>query len=141
MASGGPRKGAGRKPGTLNNVLKVSTVTPTTRRAITDVLMDRVKHINVSPLEVMLIGMKTHYDDAKSAMKLWDSMPESDAKEHTRRIAKAELAESMQYAEKVAPYIHAKLQTTTIKGDKENPLEIALGLTSTDDLRKAIRGK
>jgi hypothetical protein len=137
MPRGGARPGSGAK---LGQKFPKVVLPPTSKREVTDVLMARVKDINVSPLEVMLVGMKLHYDEAKTALALADSLKDGDTKDLQKRVAKIELAESMSYAEKVAPYIHAKLQTTTIKGDKDNPLEVALGLSSLDELRKAVRG-
>lgn len=103
--------------------------------------MERVKHINVSPLEVMLVGMKFHFDEGQEAMKASQSTQDQEMAHNYKMTAKAELAASMSYAEKVAPYIHAKLQSVTLKGDKENPLEVALGLSDADSLRKLVRGK
>lgn len=42
-------------------------------------------------------------------------------------------------AEKVAPYLHAKLQATTIKGDPEAPL-FSVSLPASDVLRAMVRG-
>lgn len=139
MASGGARPGSGRPKG-IHSAIARAVPTPTARKAITDALMDRVKDIGVSPLEVMLVGMKLHYDEARNAMAQMDDVTATDALEDLKRLSKAELAASMTYAEKVAPYIHPKLQTTTLKGDKESPLELALGLSSAEALRKLVRG-
>ena len=137
MASGGVRPNAGRKAGTT---AVAAPVTPTVRRQVVDVLMERVKHINVSPLEVMLVGMKFHFDEGQEAMKASQSTDDKEMAQDFKRTAKAELAASMSYAEKVAPYIHAKLQSVTLKGDKENPLELTLGLSSAEELRRLVRG-
>jgi len=127
MASGGPRPGSGRKKGAV--AVSVA-IPPSARAAVTDALVERIKDIDLSPIEVMLRGMKYHYDESRVAMSTSD-----------HDTAKAELSASMAYAKEVAPYIHPRLQATTLKGDKENPLELALGLASIDDLRKAVRGK
>ena len=43
-------------------------------------------------------------------------------------------------AAQVAPYLHPKLQATTLKGDSAAPLSFTLSLPSADALRSAIRG-
>jgi hypothetical protein len=141
MPRGGPRPNSGRPVGVKSGQGKSTAITPTARRQVTDALVEKVKDINLSPLEVMLVGMKTHYDDAKQAMAQIEDVTAPDAIEDLKRLAKAELAASMTYAKEVAPYIHSKQQAVTLKGDKENPLEIALGLSSADALRKLVRGE
>lgn len=49
--------------------------------------------------------------------------------------------EALAVAEKVAPYLHPKLQATTIKGDADNPLSFAVSLPDSLLLMAAIRGK
>ena len=48
--------------------------------------------------------------------------------------------ESMVVAEKVAPYLHPKLQATTLKGETDNPLSFVMSLPSADELRRHVRG-
>ena len=84
--------------------------------------------------------MKFHFDEGQEAMKASQSTDDKEMAQDFKRTAKAELAASMSYAEKVAPYIHAKLQSVTLKGDKENPLELTLGLSSAEELRRLVRG-
>lgn len=49
--------------------------------------------------------------------------------------------EACAVAEKVAPYLHPKLQATTLKGDEKNPLGFVLSLPTAEILKAAIRGK
>ena len=44
-------------------------------------------------------------------------------------------------AEKVAPYLHPKLQATTLKGDPSAPVSFVVSLPSAEELRKAVRGE
>ena len=80
----------------------------------------------LSPLEVMIKTMARRWYAAQ------------DAQDLTER-SKLEL-EACQVAEKVAPYLHARLQATTIKGDADNPLSFALNLPAADVLRALVRG-
>ena len=48
--------------------------------------------------------------------------------------------EACAVAEKVAPYLHARLQATTIKGDADQPLAFAVSLPASDALRAMVRG-
>lgn len=56
------------------------------------------------------------------------------------RNATHDLPVRLDAAKSAAPYIHAKLQSVTLRGDKESPLEVALGLSDADTLRKLARG-
>jgi len=49
-------------------------------------------------------------------------------------------SEACAVAEKVAPYLHARLQATTIKGDADAPLSFTVSLPASDALRAMIRG-
>jgi len=80
----------------------------------------------LNPLEVMMQTMTRRW-----AMSQCAGDPEERAKLEQ---------EACQVAEKVAPYLHARLQATTIKGDAENPLSFALSLPSADALRALVRG-
>jgi len=82
----------------------------------------------VKPLNVM---METLAERWKLAQAIQDD-PEARAKA---------LNEAVAVAEKVAPYLHPKLQATTIKGDADNPLSFAVSLPDSLLLMAAIRGK
>lgn len=137
MASGGPRPGSGRKPG---SVAKAVVIPPSSRKIVQDALIERIKDVELTPIDVMVRGMKLHYDDSRIAMAKIDDVEGEDIKEQLKRTAKEEIAASMLYAKELAPYIHQKLQSVTLKGDKDNPLEVALGFSTADDLRKLVRG-
>jgi hypothetical protein len=82
----------------------------------------------VKPLNVMMQALAERY---KLADAIQDD-PEARAKA---------MAEAVAVAEKVAPYLHPKLQATTIKGDADNPLQFAVSLPDSLLLMAAVRGK
>jgi hypothetical protein len=75
----------------------------------------------------MLEAMTEHYDQAKAA---------KSAK--TRAKARQE---AVAVAEKAAPYLHPKLQATTLRGDPNAPVSFVLSLPDAVTLKAAIRGK
>jgi hypothetical protein len=80
----------------------------------------------VVPLDVMLETLAERWEASKAA---------KTPKGRERLQDKACLL-----AEKVAPYLHARLQATTIKGDPDKPLGFTLNLPSAKVLKAAIRG-
>jgi hypothetical protein len=80
----------------------------------------------VKPLNVMMEVLAERY---KLAQAIQD-----DPEARTRAMN-----EAVAVAEKVAPYLHPKLQATTIKGDPNAPL--ALSLPDSLLLMAAVRGK
>ena len=87
-----------------------------------------IQHSAVKPLTVMMEVLEERY---KAAQAITDD-PEARNKAMTEAIA---------VAEKVAPYLHPKLQATTIKGDADNPLQFAVSLPDSLLLMAAVRGK
>lgn len=81
---------------------------------------------DVKPLDVLMQTMAHKWKAAQ------------EAKTPAQR-ARLEL-QACAVAEKVAPYLHPKLQATTIKGEPGKPVGIKLELASADALRAAIRG-
>lgn len=86
-----------------------------------------IAQAKIKPLELMLEVMAERYEAAKVA-------------KNPKTRAKA-IQDAVATAEKAAPYVHAKLQATTLKGDSANPLGFVLSLPTADTLRQAIRGK
>jgi hypothetical protein len=82
----------------------------------------------VKPLNVMMELLAERY---KTAQAITDD-PEARTKAMDQALA---------VAEKVAPYLHPKLQATTIKGDADNPLSFAVSLPDSLLLMAAVRGK
>jgi len=82
----------------------------------------------VKPLEVMMSVLAERY---KAAQAIQDD-PEGRAKAMNEAVA---------VAEKVAPYLHPKLQATTLKGDPAAPLSFAVSLPDSLLLMAAVRGK
>lgn len=137
MASGGRQPGAGRPKKVGHTQPLAPAVNTAAKRQITARLMDQVQKMQISPLEVMLNTMKLHYDQGQTALKEQEVAKDKDQRDFLMRVAKAEMNASSSVAEKVAPYIHAKLQAVTLKGDKENPLEFGVNLRGLTDAELA----
>jgi len=80
----------------------------------------------VKPLDVLLQTMAERWISAQAAV---------DPEERARLLDSA-----CQVARDVAPYLHPKLQATTIKGDQDSPLSFTVSLPASDALRAMIRG-
>ncbi len=77
---------------------------------------DRVlAQAEITPLEVMV----------KTMAKRWEAGDEVGA---------------CAIAKDCAPYLHARLASTTLKGDSENPLLLGLNFPSTAELKAMVRG-
>ena len=87
-----------------------------------------IAQANVKPLTVMMDLLAERY---KTAQAITDD-PEARQKAQDAALA---------VAEKVAPYLHPKLQATTIKGDADNPLSFSVSLPDSLLLMAAVRGK
>lgn len=137
MPRGGPGRGGGRKPGSS---VATAPILPTARAKLTARMVERASAIELTPLEVMLDDMKMRYDMSKRALANHEKEKDPAMKELIMSAALGHSSAAVESAAKVAPYIHAKLQTTTIKGDQNSPLEVALGLFDAAALRAAVRG-
>jgi hypothetical protein len=87
-----------------------------------------IQHSSVKPLTVMMEVLEERY---KLAQAIQDD-PEARQKAMSEAIA---------VAKEVAPYLHPKLQATTIKGDADNPLQFSVSLPDSLLLMAAVRGK
>lgn len=87
-----------------------------------------IQHSAVKPLTVMMEVLEERY---KLAQAIQDD-PEARTKAMNEAIA---------VAKEVAPYLHPKLQATTIKGDADNPLAFSVSLPDSLLLMAAVRGK
>jgi len=79
----------------------------------------------IKPLDVMLQTMADRWKAAQSSTDIEERAKLQDA--------------ACTVAEKVAPYLHARLQATTIKGDADAPL-FSVSLPASDVLRAMVRG-
>ena len=135
---GGARSGAGRPkkgekkppkkvlvPVTQTKLHVKATIDQSTKQRLTERLIDRVVKMEITPLEVLLLTMKLHYDSAQTALKAREMADGPDLQEAFLRSAKVSMGESSAVAEKVAPYLHPKLQAVTLKGDDKHPLNLA----------------
>ena len=81
----------------------------------------------VKPLQVMMDSLA---DSWKYAQAIQDPIERLKAQQAACLVA-----------EKVAPYLHPKLQATTLKGDPSAPLSFAVSLPDSLLLMAAVRGK
>ena len=82
---------------------------------------------SVKPLQVMMDSLA---DSWKYAQAIEDPIERIKAQQAACLVA-----------EKVAPYLHPKLQATTLKGDPSAPLSFTVSLPDSALLFAAIRGK
>ena len=108
MARGGRYPGAGRPKGATDKKTKLIAA------AIAESMAAGKK---ISPLEVITEAMQLYYDIYRNTKQ-----------EEGKFLA---LRTSVEYAEKAAPYLHARLASTTIGGDAKNPIVLNL----IDDIR------
>ncbi len=106
-------KRRGRKPGIAN-------VSTRNRNRL-------IANAEVKPLQVLMDTMAARWHEAQAC-----------ADPDQRKAL--ELA-ACSVAEKVAPYLHPKLQATTLKGDPGALVSFVLNLPSADELRKSVRGE
>jgi hypothetical protein len=134
---GGAREGAGRpkkkSPSAVIPNVKAAALAPFAKARLTERLMDKVMAMDITPLEVMLNTMKLHYDSGTTALKARDLTENPVMKAEMLTEAKKCMNESSAVAEKVAPYLHPKLQAVTLKGDSDNPLNLAGSLRGLSD--------
>jgi hypothetical protein len=97
MAKGGRRQGAGRPRGAKDG----SSTARAARLELTKQIAERAAAEGVMPLEVMITAMR----------QAW---------------AEADRDKAVSYAEKAAPYLHAKLANVQHSGDAENPVAMAI---------------
>lgn len=86
-----------------------------------------IAQTKIKPLDVMLEILAERYEASKTAKS-------ASAKTKAQRDAVAVAAQ-------VAPYLHPKLQATTLKGDAGAPLSFVVSLPDSSALKAAIRGK
>ena len=93
---------------------RVPAIDLDTKRLLAERLIKRVVKMKITPLEVMLVTMKVHYDQAQEALGFMEQNTDDDVRSRLFGKAKMELAEASHYAEKVAPYLHPKLQSVVV---------------------------
>jgi len=135
MATGGARRGAGRPKKSTSVVLvnAKAALAPLAKARLTERLMDKVMGMNITPLEVMLNTMKLAYDQGQLALNAREREVDNDKREYMLRIAQAQMGQASLVAEKVAGYLHPKLQAVTLKGDEKNPLEMGVNFRNLSD--------
>ena len=103
MARGGKREGAGRKAGVPNKA-------NFDRQA-------RIAAEGVTPLQVLIEGMRCHYNKAQDAMKADPVDPEAVA---------VALKSAREFAREAAPYVHPKLANVEHSGKDGGPLKVVI---------------
>jgi hypothetical protein len=103
MAKGGKQPGAGRPKGAVNKKTRIIAALLSDKMAAGE---------RVSPLEVMTEAMQQHYNVYRNAKQAGKKA--------------AALREAVMFAEKAAPYLHHRLASTTIAGDKDAPLSVTI---------------
>jgi len=118
---GGVRANSGRPLGTKNSAI---CIPPSARLKVVDAMVRHVEGINISPMIVMLNDMKLRHDAARRSIELYEN--EIDVEEKKKYLDRAmfESGSAAESALRVAPYVHAKLQSVILKGDAENPLQL-----------------
>jgi hypothetical protein len=108
------------KPPSVRGAPKGSGVNIRTRNRL-------IAQSEVKPLQVMM-------DSLAESWKYAQAIEDPEARMKAQQAAVA-------VAEKVAPYLHPKLQATTLKGDPNAPLSFAVSLPDSLILMAAVRGK
>ena len=101
-------------------------------------LIERCSY-EISPLEVMLDAMILFHEDTVMYMHESDMATHDKVRVKYRNLAKSEATKAVGIAKEIAPYIHARLQAVTLKGDPEEPVH--LSMYDAETLRSAVRGK
>lgn len=141
MPSGGPRPGSGRKKGS-KVIARTAALNPSARHQVTDRLVAKCADKDTSPMEVMLDAMIFFDRRARRAITKLDDHPEdTEPWNQAFTDVRVHLADAVNVAKDLAPYVHAKLQAVTLKGDPTSPIEIALGLRSAEELKALVRGR
>lgn len=126
MAGGGARPGAGRPKG--------STIVDLARGSLTERLAAR----KLLPMDVMLEAMDVFYSEYKESYKKAEAATSYIKKREHRNEARSAIIRSCNVADKVAPYMHPRLTSTTVIGDDTKPPvrieRTQLGKLSADEL-------
>ena len=131
---GGKRRGAGRRPGSLNK-----------RTLALQAISDQALFAGVSPLQVMLQNMRFYDKEARRLKRLLLRSDPAAAESITAEISKARLL-SQRFAVEAAPYVHPKLSPVSASQTSSPSQEYprwrppeAPQSTSEEESRKAHR--
>lgn len=113
---GGARPGAGRKKGGVNKKSK-------------EIAEQAIKE-GITPLEVMLKTMRYYWSMAEKA---------NEDKRYTEQLT--HMKEASSHAKDAAPYLHAKLQTTTLGSDPDKPLRVKsdVKMSAADSYKELLK--
>lgn len=99
-----------------------------------------IARAEVKPLEVMLAVLASRWREALSLEASLAGIEDAEQAQAARTQLLLAQSAAFSAAERVAPYVHAKLAAMTIKGDETNPLTLMLSQFDPSALRAAIRG-
>ena len=91
----------------------------------------------ITPVELMLNAMREFNDEAEEAFSLANTCPQdSKRRAELQSYGRTMISMAVDVAKDAAPYVHPKLNSTTISGDPDAPLSIL----SAEELKKFVRG-
>jgi hypothetical protein len=113
----------------------------TTSRPITDLPDIPAQHAlkGITPAELMLNAMREFNEEAEEAFELANSLdPTTNAKRRAelQSYGRTMIQMAVDVAKDVAPYVHPRLNATTLSSDPDSPLAIL----SAEELKKFVRG-
>ena len=138
MPRGGVRVNSGRPKGSKSRAAKLP---PKARGRMVDRLVKVCAKKETSPMETMLDAMILFDEKGKEELAKLAAMKKgTKAWQKQYYFARAHVMDAVSVSKDLAPYIHAKLQAVTLKGDRNSPIELALGLRSAAELKALVRG-
>jgi hypothetical protein len=93
----------------------------------------------ITPVELMLNAMREYNDEAEEAFACAKEAETEKIREDLRSYGRSMIQMACEVAKDVAPYIHPRLNSTTLLGDPEAPLQVEL--RRADHLKSLIRGR
>ena len=117
-----------------------SRKTPFVYKNVDDKLQDipaKAALQGITPVELMLNAMREFNEEAEEAFEAASVVSDPRRKEELRSYGRTMIGMAVDVAKDAAPYVHPRLNSTTLSGDPDSPLQIL----SADELKKFVRGK
>jgi hypothetical protein len=115
MASGGPRKGAGRPKG--EHITRTAAI------------VSRALEQGITPLEVLTKYTKFYASLADDAISQMYAAPDEKKAAKLFKVVKELTGLAKDYANAASPYIHPKLNAITQSGPNGGPIQLGLEIT------------
>lgn len=93
----------------------------------------------ITPIELMLNAMREFNEEAEEAFECAAQVEDKQRKEDLRSYGRSMIQMAVEVAKDAAPYVHARLNATTISSDPDAPLQVEL--LPANLLQSMIRGK